>query len=655
MAPTHKISVEEDFFASSDRMFSLSASQLLQNDSTTHGQLKIIGVSANENCSVRLVDDRIVVQRKFSDSYATDSDTGSFFYDVVDNKGAKARAKATIKFVAADTDTTPVYLTPGDDVLHAIKGRTAAIEERKLLGNDLAHKSDGAPRIVSIMSEAEGFTIHRKDGIAILTPPADFSGLATFRYETVDRKGLKDVQRIHLTFHDKKEAQMLALFSVDESKAAIKPEIKPEIKLSTSFTVKEEEAMNISPQQLAKQVTGLDLNTVRIAGAKVVSADAFRDMEIAYTADRVQLSRAIELPNEAKASQSDKLELRYILMDGSGKSSEGSYFMNVPKSGSSEVSTEMLFRDLVGFDPYTVKIEKFAASPKLEVEQIGTDLRVAGKTNYNGTVKFDYVLSDGNGQRINGEASVSVLPVNDIPVAVSTFSKTVKEHNGSIQIPVSGLLKHFYDVDGDKLAFGNILNVENGSAKHIQRSAIFQDYIEITPTYGHTGDVTFQFNVREKGKLESETAYSLPATATITVENVNDTPEAKIRRVDHEVFKGKEFTFDPEIKRIFADKDIQYKQSDDALTYSLRDPKSGMAPTNLSINAETGVIEGSLSKSVRLVLLATDKAGATASSELVIHANDAEWERAAVAIFEDAGPEPEQYWSDAGIFQHAFL
>ncbi len=131
-------------------------------------------------------------------------------------------------------------------------------------------------------------------------------------------------------------------------------------------------------------------------------------------------------------------------------------------------------------------------------------------TNFHGTDGFSYVASDGTLTSAPTLVSITVTPANDAPVAQND-SYTINEDS----ILTGSVLPNDTDADGDSLtvslgagpAHGSLTLNPNGSFSYI-------------PAANYNGTDSFTYTVSDG------VATSNSATATITVNAVNDTPEA---------------------------------------------------------------------------------------------------------------------------------
>ena len=135
--------------------------------------------------------------------------------------------------------------------------------------------------------------------------------------------------------------------------------------------------------------------------------------------------------------------------------------------------------------------------------------------DFQGTDTFTYEVSDGNGGTDTATATITVDPVNDAPVAqddsVSGDEDTVI--SGDVLADNGNGIDD--DVDGDSLTVSLVGDVSNGAL--VLNSDGSFDY---TPDLNFQGTDTFTYEVSD-GNGGTDTA-----TATITVDPVNDAPLA---------------------------------------------------------------------------------------------------------------------------------
>lgn len=143
------------------------------------------------------------------------------------------------------------------------------------------------------------------------------------------------------------------------------------------------------------------------------------------------------------------------------------------------------------------------------VAKEGNSLRYAPAANFNGADSFTYEVSDGNGGTDTGTVNVTVLAVNDSPVAGSD-STGVDEDDAA----VIAVLANDTDVDGDALAISSFTQGTRGAVSKDGNS------LRYVPAAQYHGSDSFTYVVSD-GKGATATA-----TVNITVASVNDAPVA---------------------------------------------------------------------------------------------------------------------------------
>jgi VCBS repeat-containing protein len=123
---------------------------------------------------------------------------------------------------------------------------------------------------------------------------------------------------------------------------------------------------------------------------------------------------------------------------------------------------------------------------------------------YSGPDSFTYRANDGAANSNPATVSITVVPVNHAPVAVSDSYTTVE--NTPLTVPAKGVLANDTDVDGDALTAILVTGPAHGTvALHADGSFTY------TPTLLYSGPDSFTYRAND-GKLNSD-----PATVAITV------------------------------------------------------------------------------------------------------------------------------------------
>lgn len=133
--------------------------------------------------------------------------------------------------------------------------------------------------------------------------------------------------------------------------------------------------------------------------------------------------------------------------------------------------------------------------------------------NFNGNDSFAYLANDGVGGSNLATVSLTVLPVNDAPVAAPDSHTT--DEDSPLSVPASGILGNDTDVDGDPLT------VTLGSAPVNGALTLNPDgSFSYTPNPDFNGADSFTYTATDG------TATSNTAIVTLTVTAVNDAPVA---------------------------------------------------------------------------------------------------------------------------------
>jgi hypothetical protein len=156
-------------------------------------------------------------------------------------------------------------------------------------------------------------------------------------------------------------------------------------------------------------------------------------------------------------------------------------------------------------DPLTV--EGVSQATNGTVTNNGTDVTYTPNANYNGVDSFTYTLSDGNGGVDTATVTVTVNPVNDLPV--SSDDNAVTDAGAAVTIDV---LANDSDIDGDLLTVSSVMQSANGS---VTNNGVNVTY---SPNGGFSGVDSFTYTASDPW------GGSATATVTVTVSPVG-TPE----------------------------------------------------------------------------------------------------------------------------------
>ncbi len=208
----------------------------------------------------------------------------------------------------------------------------------------------------------------------------------------------------------------------------------------------------------------------------------------------------------------------FTASDGQATSGEGTFSLTVspvndaPEAIARSLNTPMdtpLPITLSGSDVEGGTLSFAVVSQPAHGTLAGTppNLTYTPASGYRGSDSFTFTVSDGAATSSPGTISLSVGPPNNVPVATSQSLTLDEDTPASITLLAS-------DPDGNTLTFTVTPPAHGtltGTAPHLT----------YTPARDYSGPDSFTFTVSD------ELATSAPATVSLTVTPVNDTPEAQ--------------------------------------------------------------------------------------------------------------------------------
>lgn len=142
----------------------------------------------------------------------------------------------------------------------------------------------------------------------------------------------------------------------------------------------------------------------------------------------------------------------------------------------------------------------------------GTNRTYQPTSNVHGSDSFTFTVSDGRVTSAPATVSITVTPVNDLPVANPQNVSTTEDNPKSITLTAS-------DIDLDVLTYSIVTAPVNGTISGNPPNITYH------PKKDFNGSDSFTFRVNDG------TANSSPATVNVTVAAVNDEPVATSRSV----------------------------------------------------------------------------------------------------------------------------
>ncbi|MDZ4660925.1 MAG: tandem-95 repeat protein [Pseudomonadota bacterium] len=133
------------------------------------------------------------------------------------------------------------------------------------------------------------------------------------------------------------------------------------------------------------------------------------------------------------------------------------------------------------------------------------------RKDVNGTDSFSFKVSDGQLTSNDAFISLTIAPINDLPVAASGNLNTDQD------VRINGQLS-VVDVDADALEYSIVVMPLKGTINNLNVNTGTYTFV---PNAGAIGTDSFTFRARDRGD------FSNTATTTVNLNNVNDAPVAQ--------------------------------------------------------------------------------------------------------------------------------
>jgi hypothetical protein len=158
-------------------------------------------------------------------------------------------------------------------------------------------------------------------------------------------------------------------------------------------------------------------------------------------------------------------------------------------------------------DPLTVSAVTQGANGTVTFS--GGSVTYTPNANFNGSDSFTYTVSDGNGGTAMATVSVTVNPVNDVPVANNDSATTNEDTPVTVNVVANDT-----DVENETLTVSAVTQGANGTVTFAGGSVTY------TPNANFNGSDSFTYTVSDGN------GGTATATVSVTVNPVNDAPVA---------------------------------------------------------------------------------------------------------------------------------
>ncbi|MEP3225399.1 MAG: Ig-like domain-containing protein [Parasphingorhabdus sp.] len=442
---------------------------VLANDSDPDGDSLTISTASAANGSVVILPDGTIDYTPDPDFNGIDTIT----YTISDGQGGTSTATVTVT-VGAVNDP-PV----------AVDDATVTDEETPVTIPVLANDSDvdGDPLTVTAATAPNGTVVINPDGTVTYTPDPDFNGTDTIAYTISDGQGGTATAIVTVT---------------------VNPVNDPPVANDDVATTDEDTPITLN---VLSNDTDVDGDPLTVTGATSPDGQVTinPDGTVTFTPD---------------PDFNGTTTVTYTISDGNGGTSTATVTLTVDPVNDAPVATpdvdqtdedtpvtvSVLDNDSdVDGDPLTVTAAT-APNGTVVINPDGT-LTYTPDPDFNGTDIITYTVSDGNGGFATTTATITVNPVNDVPVALDDMITTPED--APVTIPVLG---NDSDADGDPLTVTDASS-PNGTV------VINPDgTVTFTPDPDFNGPTTITYTVSD-GQGGTTTA-----TVMVDVTPVNDAP-----------------------------------------------------------------------------------------------------------------------------------
>ena len=389
---------------------------------------------------------------------------------------------------------TPVNDAPvaADDTLAGNEDAAATVTGAALVANDTDVEDDALT--VTAVGTASVGTVELSGDTITYTPPADFTGAATFEYTVSDG-----------------EATDTGTVTVNVGGVN-----DPPVAVNDALTTAEDTPGTITTATLVANDTDTELQTLSVTGVggAVNGTVDLAGGTVTFTPD---------------ANYSGAASFTYTVSDGAATAT-GTVDVTVTPVNDAPVAnagTAQTDEDtavtitLTGSDvegsSLTFAIVTQPANGTLgaitQVDATSATVVYTPDTDSTMDDSFTFEVNDGDLDSAPATVAIDVVPVNDGPVANAQSVTT--DEDTAVVITVSGS-----DLDGDTLSFATGTGPANGTLGAYTQVTATTATVTYTPAADFSGSDSFTFTAGDG------TATSAPATVSITVTAANDAPVA---------------------------------------------------------------------------------------------------------------------------------
>ena len=382
---------------------------------------------------------------------------------------------------------------------HAIDDAAATDEDFPVnidvLANDI--DLDIEPSTFAIVTQpTNGSVVYKGNGIATYTPDPDYHGSDFFTYTVRDATGhISNVARVDIT---------------------ITPVPDPPVSTDRLYSTKENTSLIIPIHTLVSDPEDdIDFATIVIETAPEHGSISSGSLvgELLFTPssgysgnDSFDYSVA-----DATGLRSNTSTISIQITDQAPIVANDNFTVN--EDITSELNVLLNDSDPQdNIDPASVSIVSLPLNGTVTINSQTGIISYTSNADYNGSDAFVYRVCDLSAYCGEASVSITVVPVNDAPVAVEDSRIILEDSPVFIDVLVND-----YDIDNlnDELIISIVSEATNG----IVQVATNPDGIVYTPNLNYNGNDSFRYRITDPGGLSGE------ANVNISITPVNDPPE----------------------------------------------------------------------------------------------------------------------------------
>ncbi|MFC1672340.1 Ig-like domain-containing protein, partial [Planctomycetota bacterium] len=450
------VAVDDSVTTSEDTMVTI---MVLANDSDPDGDaLAVSGVTQGSHGSVAVCDPPTCVEYTPNLNYYG---SDSFTYTVSDGKGG------------TDTATVNVTVTPVNDAPVAVDDSAITDENTAVTVLVLANDSDVDGDALSVASVTQGAngSVANNGGNVTYTPNAGYDGTDSFTYTVSDGKGGTDVATVSVTVRDAVNSPPVAVATADPTSGRV------------PLTVAFDGSGSYDPDGDAILDWEWDIGDGNSAYGPQISYTFHT--EGVYT---VTLYVFDEYGNVGSTEV-----VITVVLNTPPVASDSAVTTNEDEAAAVTLQASDADGDAL---TYTVVTQPANGA----LSGTAPELTYTPDENWNGSDSVTFKVTDGMDESGVATVSITVVAVNDVPVADDKSVDAWVDRGVEVQLSAS-------DVEGDALTYAIVSPPANGAVSGLDPTTGTLTY---TPDAGYVGNDTFTY-VANDGLADS-------AEATVTME-----------------------------------------------------------------------------------------------------------------------------------------